>query len=150
MTSDSFSKKILVLPYPPSVNTYWRRGPRSTYLSKKGKEYRKEVIAFKQMNDQLFKPLTCDIKLEAFAFPPTNHKRDVDNIAKSLLDSLDHAGYYVDDVQIKDLRLRMLEKKAPGYVIVRMTPLVPLSKRVMKVFKRLIENSPLFKRREKN
>lgn len=130
---------VLVLPYPPSVNTYWRRGPRSTYLSKNGRDYRKAIQAFKDQNHPLRKPITGDIKMEVYAFPPTNHRRDVDNIAKSLLDSLDHAGYYVDDVQIKDLHLRMLEKRAPGFVVVRMTPLNSLTNKLQKKLKGLID-----------
>ncbi|NBW20709.1 MAG: RusA family crossover junction endodeoxyribonuclease [Caulobacteraceae bacterium] len=39
------------------------------------------------------------------AFPPDRRKRDLDNILKSLLDALTHAGVWEDDSQIEDLRI---------------------------------------------
>jgi crossover junction endodeoxyribonuclease RusA len=138
-TPSLFKPLVLVLPYPPSVNTYWRRGPRSTYLSKNGREYRAAIQAFKDKHHRLRKSITCDIKMEVYAFPPTAHKRDVDNIAKSLLDSLDHAGYYDDDVQIKDLRLRMFTKVPPGYVVVRISVLKPLQESFMNLLRGMLK-----------
>jgi len=37
-------------------------------------------------------------------FPPDRRRRDLDNLGKSCLDSLQHAKIFVDDNQIDDLR----------------------------------------------
>jgi len=39
------------------------------------------------------------------AFPPDKRKRDLDNVLKSLLDALQHAGVYADDCQIDRLSI---------------------------------------------
>ncbi|EEX7268514.1 RusA family crossover junction endodeoxyribonuclease, partial [Escherichia coli] len=33
----------LVLPYPPTVNTYWRRRGSTYFISEEGKRYRRAV-----------------------------------------------------------------------------------------------------------
>lgn len=114
-------------PYPPSVNTYWRH-PTSGKLagrhliSEKGREYREAinnlVAAARGMDavglflagargekintPMISGPLAVDIEV----FFPDRRRRDLDNILKSLLDSMTHAGVWEDDSQIEDLRIR--------------------------------------------
>jgi Holliday junction resolvase RusA-like endonuclease len=49
--------------------------------------------------------ITGPIRLEAIVTRPDRRRRDVDNLLKSLLDGLGHAGVYEDDSQIQDLRI---------------------------------------------
>jgi len=51
-------------------------------------------------------PLAMFIKI----YPPDKRRRDIDNVLKALLDSLEHAGVYENDSQIFRLQI---EKKEP-------------------------------------
>jgi len=96
----------LTLPMPVSVNQYYRAIVRGriccSILSKKGREFKERVANLvsdsqKQPTD---KPVMVIIKL----FPATRRKYDVDNFAKSLLDSLIGIAYE-DDSQIMCLAI---------------------------------------------
>jgi len=54
------------------------------------------------------------------AFPPDRRRRDLDNLLKSVLDALEHAGVYADDSQVDLLVVRRCEVDRPhGHVEVR-------------------------------
>lgn len=46
------------------------------------------------------------VSVDIVAYMPDRRRRDLDNILKSLLDSLTHAGVWDDDDQVHDLRIR--------------------------------------------
>ena len=101
----------LNLPYPPSINHYWRRvGPR-TLISREGRAFRKNVCALLAGGGS--PPIDGRIVLAMDAFPPDRRRRDLDNLPKAVLDSLTHAGVYEDDSQIDLLIIRRREV-APG------------------------------------
>jgi crossover junction endodeoxyribonuclease RusA len=112
---------MITLPFPPSVNSYWRhvmvgKHPR-TLISEKGRLYRKNVIdecLVANVTNNLKGHLVCTLEL----YPPCNRRRDCDNHAKAVLDAMTHAKVYADDSQIIDLRIRMLPKQPPGKVVV--------------------------------
>ena len=101
----------VTLPWPPSVNTYWRHkvtGRLATvYISAEGKAYRKAVndLVMEAAMVQRYLKAAGPVRVVIEAFPPDRRKRDLDNILKSLLDSLTHAGVWEDDSQIEDLRI---------------------------------------------
>lgn len=107
------------LPFPPSVNTFWRhvmigKHPR-TLISEKGRKYKQAVLEhflIENIRTKFSGPLSCTVDL----YPPCNRRRDCDNYCKGLLDSLGAAGLYDDDSQIIDLHIRMHPKRAPGSV----------------------------------
>lgn len=86
----------VVLPYPPTVNTYWRMVNGRMIISKAGRQYREAVVARAAFRGRVDGRLLVVID----AYPPDRRKRDLDNILKSLVDSLAHAGVYEDDSQI--------------------------------------------------
>ena len=92
------------LPYPPSVNRYWRHNRGITHISAEGRLYRKKVHESKLI--QKINKFTGELKLEIDIYPPDKRKRDIDNICKAVLDSLEHAGIYDNDYQIAELILR--------------------------------------------
>ena len=106
------------LPYPPSVNDYYGRNRfGSVYIKKQGKEYRKGVIEQLDGVETLEGRLSVKIVLTM----PDRRRRDIDNISKCLLDSLQRrkkegfSGIYKDDCQIDDLRIVRGDVEKPGW-----------------------------------
>lgn len=98
------------IPYPPSVNHYWGRTKTGRqFLSKKGIAFRKSVAASVLLarNKDVFPlpsvPISGDVDLILFVYPPDKRTRDLDNILKATLDALTHAGVWLDDSQVKRL-----------------------------------------------
>ena len=94
----------IMLPWPPSVNTYWRMVNGRMIISKDGRDYRKNV-ADQIDRQRARKHFDGPLRLTVEAHRPDNRRRDLDNLLKATLDSLAHAGVYEDDSQIKDLRI---------------------------------------------
>jgi crossover junction endodeoxyribonuclease RusA len=110
------------LPYPPSVNHYYRHvGPR-VLISKAGRKYREAVIS--QLRSCGIKPLDGGIELFLEAYPPDRRRRDLDNLLKCVLDSLQHAGAYHDDSQIMKITAEKHQPMPPnGMLYIRIEKL---------------------------
>ena len=114
-------KLLIELPWPPSVNHYYRRVGHRTLISREGRKYRSEVIAI--LRDLHLRPLNGELAMTVDAYPPDKRRRDLDNIQKGLWDALQHGGAYRDDSQIKDFECHMREPHRPdGKVIMRLQP----------------------------
>lgn len=89
------------------------------FIGSKGRLFRRSVDILAYPYKGIFKP-TERLSLIIEAYPPDKRKRDIDNIIKSLMDSLQHAGLFEDDNQIDFLQV---ERKMPllGKVIVTLT-----------------------------
>ena len=111
----------LELPYPPSINHYWRRVGSRTLISREGRRSRKEVIAI--LAEMGLEPLTGKLFVHIDVFPPDHRRRDIDNLQKALLDALAHGGAYVDDSQIVKLTIEKGERVAGGKTRVRIEEL---------------------------
>jgi crossover junction endodeoxyribonuclease RusA len=108
------------LPFPPSVNSYWRRGGNHTYISAAGQQYRKDVCAAVFSMFGVPSPMKGEVALVVDLEPPDARKRDIDNhCGKALFDALVHSGIIVDDSQIKKLTAEMHPKNPPGRVVVQ-------------------------------
>ncbi|WP_455424928.1 RusA family crossover junction endodeoxyribonuclease [Dryocola sp. LX212] len=101
----------LTLPFPPSVNTYWRapnKGPlKGRHLvSEGGRKFRKAAFAsvVTQLN-RIPQPMLGDLSVNVVLFPPTRQRRDMDNYLKALFDSLTNARVWDDDCQIKHMEV---------------------------------------------
>lgn len=100
---------VLVLPYPPSVNTYWRhvtKGPLAgcTLISERGRDYRR-AVAETLLAARVASLGATRVRVEIEARMPDKRRRDLDNVPKAVLDALTHAGLWWDDEQIDDLRI---------------------------------------------
>jgi crossover junction endodeoxyribonuclease RusA len=105
------------LPHPPSVNHYWRRVGSKTLISREGRRFRERVVAtFAAHSTQ---PLAGDLDVEVDVYPPDNRRRDIDNVAKALLDALQHGGAYADDGQIVRLTITRCPVTPGGKSVVR-------------------------------
>lgn len=102
ITGKNKSEFYFSLPWPPSINSYWRRARGRVYISERGKIFRSEVI-------KIIKSLGLDIMikeriiLQIVMRPPDRRRRDCDNIVKITQDSLVHANFIVDDEQVDKL-----------------------------------------------
>lgn len=112
----------LTLPYPPSMNSYWRsisKGRLSgrVLISEAGRQYRK-LVSHQIGADRQRLALSDRLKVSVLANPPDRRRRDLDNLLKPLLDTLQHAGVYLDDTQIDDLRITRGDVLPGGRVVV--------------------------------
>lgn len=85
----------LTLPWPPSVNHYWRRVGARTLISKEGREYRERVAI--ERAAQRVKPLPGRVRVTIMCCLPDRRERDPDNLLKGLMDSMVHAGILAGD-----------------------------------------------------
>lgn len=99
----------LELPFPPSVNTYWRSFKGRVLLSENGRKYKVSVFEAVLLAGR--KRFAGNIKVEIAANQPDNRRRDLDNYLKAPLDALMAAGMYEDDSQIVDLRIYWTQEK---------------------------------------
>ncbi len=107
----------LILPWPPSVNHYYRHvGPR-TLISRAGREYRRAICRL--LAGMGSPPRSGRIALAMDAFPPDRRRRDLDNLLKCTQDSLAHAGVYEDDSQIDLLVVERCTPLKGGKVVIR-------------------------------
>jgi crossover junction endodeoxyribonuclease RusA len=91
----------LTLPFPPSVNTYWRapnKGPLKGrhMISEAGRRFQSACAAIiEQLRRCQAVSFLCAV--EILLYPPDNRRRDIDNYTKGLFDALTHAGVWEDD-----------------------------------------------------
>ncbi|MEB0771689.1 RusA family crossover junction endodeoxyribonuclease [Citrobacter portucalensis] len=112
----------LILPFPPSVNTYWRapnKGPLAGrhLISAAGRKYQSAACA--AIIEQLRrppKPTTAPAAVEIILYPPDARRRDIDNYNKALFDALTHAGVWEDDSQVKRMAIEWGPVVKPGRV----------------------------------
>ena len=95
----------LTLPWPPSVNTYWRMFKNRMIISEAGRKYRTAVAEKVLLQTKGKCQTDGPVKVTIEAWRPDNRRRDLDNLLKAVLDSLGHAGVYIDDSLIVDLRV---------------------------------------------
>lgn len=116
----------MTLPYPPSVNHYWktrvlRRGARyvpQVYVSPDGQQYQRTVAkvldGVPRFNGQL--------RVQILVQPPDGRARDLDNVLKCLLDSLTKTGLWQDDSQVASLLVVRGDQTKGGSVLVLVEP----------------------------
>ena len=100
----------LTLPWPPSLNRYWRHSGRDgiqrTHISDEGRRYRSKValIARSRRRGPV---LRGRVSVVILAYPPNRRRHDLDNLFKVLLDALGRGMVYEDDSQIQDLEIHL-------------------------------------------
>lgn len=136
----------IILPTPPSINSYWQHGRSGhTYLSVKAKQFRQNTI------DIVSKTKYFDLKTNKRLiyicdyFPPDRRTRDLDNIHKSIMDGLTHAGVYIDDSQIDEMHCYRKQIVKKGKVEITLIEVLNI-KRFLKIGKYIINNNIAFKK----
>jgi crossover junction endodeoxyribonuclease RusA len=109
------------LPYPPSLNHYWRHVGAKVLISAAGRAYRESVaVALISQKARAVPP--CRLCVELDVHPPDRRVRDLDNLLKGLLDAITHAGVWGDDSLIDRIVITRLGVEKPGRVLARLSP----------------------------
>jgi|TARA_R110000823_G_scaffold132872_3_gene261476 crossover junction endodeoxyribonuclease RusA len=109
----------LTLPYPPSVNTYWRANGKRRFISKAGILFTQEVILIvKQSKAKSFEEKRLAISV--VIHPRSKRKFDLDNTLKAILDALMKAGMYNDDSQIDYIEIARGEAVKNGKAVINL------------------------------
>lgn len=95
----------MTLPWPPSINRYWRAFNGRNILSAEGRQYRDKVMLAVLQQGRPRKMLLGRLAVHISAFPPDKRERDLSNIEKGIGDGLARCGVYKTDGQIDDLRI---------------------------------------------
>lgn len=105
----------LKMPYPPSVNNYWRRVGNRTIISKPGREYKKEVATLCRKLISFDKDKRLSVTI--LCCPPDKRRRDLDNVLKAIFDSL--SGFaFEDDSQIDHIDISRGNPVKNGTIII--------------------------------
>lgn len=112
----------LVLPYPPTVNTYWRMstagGRLRMHISPKGLAYRQKVKdALLEASGGRMRMWDGDLSFRLWVSPPDKRVRDLDNLLKALLDALGEAHAYDNDSRIRRLDIMWCHPVKGGRVV---------------------------------
>ena len=102
------------LPYPPSVNGYWRNFKGRQIISKRGRDYRIDAINTLIRLGLSHERLEGRLSVSVIIHPPTLRKYDIDNWCKAPFDALTHAEFWNDDEQIDSLSIKKAEKIKGG------------------------------------
>lgn len=101
----------LTLPFPPSVNGYWRHPTRGKLagrhlISEKGRHYRTSAMAACHRQKAFGLEIEGRLAIEIVLYPPDRRRRDIDNYQKGIFDSLVHARVILDDEQFDKMCVR--------------------------------------------
>jgi len=108
---------ILELPYPPSVNTYWRANGKRRFISKEGTLFKLAVHAYcVKEKIQSFGDKRLNVYINIH--PRSKRRFDLDNCLKAILDAMMAAGVYDDDSQIDQLSINRVEPIVGGKSVV--------------------------------
>ena len=95
---------FLNLPFPPSMNTYWRNFRGRTILSPAGRKFKEDVADY-VAEYRVPKLGEAKLRISMVLFPRDKRKIDIDNRIKCVLDALQDAGVFDDDFQVDELSI---------------------------------------------
>lgn len=119
---------VLVLPYPPLNNRYYRHVGSQVLLSRAGRQYRAAVAQVVQATwpRDVARPFHSRLTCTLVASAPYHNRYDLDGIPKGVLDALQYAGVYLNDAQIDRLVLeRGPWSRTEGTLSVTLEPYAP-------------------------
>lgn len=109
----NLDKVMLDLPYPPSVNTYWRANGKRRFISRAGIEFAKRVAEVVMVSGN--PSFGSDrLRVHVVIYPRSKRVMDIDNCLKAILDALMKANVYDDDSQIDLLSVERGEQIKHG------------------------------------
>lgn len=111
----------LKLPWPPSVNGYWKPFRNRIIISKRGRDYRDSIDSLMSSLGLDGEQISNNLSLSITLNPPTLRRYDIDNFNKSVFDALTHCGFWVDDEQVVSLSIKKGSKVKGGNVEISIT-----------------------------
>lgn len=112
------------LPYPPSANRLWRYVDARAIKSAPYRAWLKEAAL--TIMSQRPKPCKGRFRLFATVSPPDRRIRDIDNLAKPILDAIAEARLIENDSLAKSIFFEWGEEIVPnGRVLVTLEPFAP-------------------------
>jgi crossover junction endodeoxyribonuclease RusA len=103
------------LPWPPSVNHYWKAQGNRRFISKAARTWLDEAVLLLRASRVRFEG---PVKVSLYLSPPDRRKRDGDNLEKAIMDALVKAGVIRDDsLWHVPKSCRELVEGCKGYVV---------------------------------
>ena len=109
----------IVLPWPPSINNYWRNYRGRTVISAKGRQWKKDALVELIAQGIPRNRISCRLAVWIDQYPPDRRRRDIDNPVKVAADLLVSAEVIADDSLIDALSIQRHEPQAPGKFVIR-------------------------------
>jgi crossover junction endodeoxyribonuclease RusA len=103
------------LPWPPSVNHYWKARGNRRFISPKARAWLDEVVLVLRASKVRFEG---QVAVRMRLSPPDRRRRDGDNLEKAVMDALVKAGVIRDDslVYVKKSCREVLDERL-GYIL---------------------------------
>ena len=124
----------LILPWAPTINSYYVKTRTHVRISDKGKNFREDILeALNQQSPGVHLPIDQRLFVELTMHVPDKRKRDLDNYLKSLFDALTQAGFWADDSQIDQLHIyrgAIVDKGMIRMVVNDAGPIMPVGVRL--------------------
>jgi crossover junction endodeoxyribonuclease RusA len=115
----------LILPFPPSVNTYWGFKGSQRFLTARAKAFKAMVATeFIRSGHEGFANKRLHITI--LLYPPDRRVRDIDNVVKSTFDALCQCGVFADDGQIDVLHVKRENVVKWGMAKIILEPINPV------------------------
>lgn len=85
-------------------------------VSAEAQSYRRVVMGECLIQNAAGKRLTGSLSVKMYVYPPDARARDIGNLEKVLMDSLEKAGVFLNDSQIDELFIKRMRKFKGGRV----------------------------------
>lgn len=119
----------MTLPYPPSLNHYWRMNRGRVHISEEGEKYLRLIRQLAFINgkslyqDRFFLKKMAEVsgkkqqlRVNAVFYLPDNARRDLDNLFKVIFDCMTKTGIWLDDSQVFEIRSSKILKRDHGSI----------------------------------
>lgn len=109
----------ITVPWPISINSYYRSVNGRSILSKRGREYKEFSKELEHLAGSFSEEDRLMVSISLF--PPSRRLLDIDNYGKSTIDLLQASGIIPNDNQIDRLHIHRKEVIKGGKAVIQIT-----------------------------